>query len=50
MSNALNLIRVTKGKNILFSSGANTYQELRSPYDVAALFVFFQLIFYYNCY
>lgn len=37
MSNALNLIRVTKGKNILISSSARGTHELRSPYDVAAL-------------
>ena len=36
-SNALNLIRVTKGKNIIISSQAHSSNELRAPYDVCSL-------------
>ena len=37
ISNALNLVRVTKGRNLLISSGAFKALELRGPYDVANL-------------
>ncbi|CAK4075477.1 unnamed protein product [Aphanomyces euteiches] len=33
-SNASNLIRITKGRNLLFSSGAVREMLLRSPYDI----------------
>ena len=35
--NARNLVRVTKGRNLLISSGAAKAMELRGPYDVANL-------------
>ncbi|KAG9464775.1 hypothetical protein GDO78_019417 [Eleutherodactylus coqui] len=37
ISNALSLMEVCKGKNIIISSGAEKPLELRGPYDVATL-------------
>jgi ribonuclease P/MRP protein subunit RPP1 len=36
-ANSSNLIRVTKGKHIIFSSGAERDMLLRSPYDIINL-------------
>lgn len=38
ISNVLLLLDVTKGKNILISSGAESYYEHRSPYDIITIF------------
>lgn len=38
ISNVLLLIEVTKGKNIIISSGAESYFEHRSPYDIVTIF------------
>ncbi|KNC48959.1 ribonuclease P/MRP 30kDa subunit [Thecamonas trahens ATCC 50062] len=43
MSNALSLVRYTRGKNILLTSGAREALALRSPYDVTNLGVLFGL-------
>jgi len=40
VSNVLALIRVTKGKNIIFSSAAVDAISLRGPYDVSNLYAF----------
>ncbi|CAG8674574.1 2496_t:CDS:2, partial [Ambispora leptoticha] len=37
ISNAQNLVRVTRGKNIIISSGAQKAMELRGPYDIVNL-------------
>lgn len=37
LSNAMNIIYSTKGKNIIFSSGSESYLTHRSPYDIVAL-------------
>jgi len=37
ISNALSIIRATRGRNIIFSSGASDVMELRGPYDLANL-------------
>ncbi|KJE91126.1 ribonuclease P/MRP 30 subunit [Capsaspora owczarzaki ATCC 30864] len=41
--NALSLIRATKGRNVILSSGAQKPIELRSPYDVMNLGLLFGL-------
>ncbi|XP_066456817.1 ribonuclease P protein subunit p30 [Eleutherodactylus coqui] len=43
ISNALSLMEVCKGKNIIISSGAEKPLELRGPYDVATLGLLFGL-------
>jgi RNase P/RNase MRP subunit p30 len=43
ISNAMDLVRVTEGKNILLSSGAIQAMELRGPYDVINLASLFGL-------
>lgn len=43
ISNAMNLVRITKGKHILLSSGAIHAMELRGPYDVMNLASIFGL-------
>ena len=35
MSNVLNLARITKGKGLIFSSGASSAEAMRPPQDVA---------------
>jgi len=37
ISNALTIVRATRGKNIIFTSGATDMMELRGPYDIANL-------------
>jgi RNase P/RNase MRP subunit p30 len=37
MTNIINIIKATGGKNIIFSSHADNFKYHRSPYDVAAL-------------
>jgi ribonuclease P/MRP protein subunit RPP1 len=37
IANALAVVRVTKGRNLLLSSGATKALELRGPYDAANL-------------
>ena len=37
VSNAQQLVRLTKGRNIVLSSGAKRAMELRGPHDVANL-------------
>ena len=39
MTNIINLIKATGGKNILVSSHADGYKTHRTPYDVAALLI-----------
>eukprot|EP00158_Paraphelidium_tribonemae_P001882 Partr_v1_DN24900_c0_g1_i2_m29910 putative ribonuclease p len=41
ISNAMSLIRVTRGRNIILSSGAERANELRSPHDVINLATLF---------
>ena len=41
--NARNLIRATKGKNIIISSNASSAMQLRGPYDLMNLFALFGL-------
>ncbi|KAI9141205.1 RNase P subunit p30, partial [Paraphysoderma sedebokerense] len=43
ISNAANLIRVTKGKNIILSSDAMKAMDVRGPFDVINLGVLFGL-------
>ncbi|XP_040291471.1 ribonuclease P protein subunit p30 [Bufo bufo] len=43
ISNALSLMEICKGKNIIISSGAEKPLELRGPYDVATLGLLFGL-------
>jgi RNase P/RNase MRP subunit p30 len=43
ISNAMNLVRITRGKHILLSSGALHAMELRGPYDVMNLASIFGL-------
>jgi len=38
ISNVLQLFEVTKGKNIIISSGADNYFDHRSPFDITTLF------------
>lgn len=38
ISNVLLLLEVTKGKNIIISSGAESFYDHRSPYDVITIF------------
>ncbi len=38
ISNVLMLLEVTKGKNIIISSGAESFYEHRSPYDISTIF------------
>lgn len=38
ISNVLLLLEVTKGRNIIISSGASNYFEHRSPYDIITIF------------
>ena len=40
ISNALNLMQVCKGKNVIISSAAERPLEIRGPYDVANLYPF----------
>nr|XP_033797397.1 ribonuclease P protein subunit p30 isoform X5 [Geotrypetes seraphini] len=40
ISNALSLMQICKGKNVIISSSAERPLELRGPYDVAALYPF----------
>lgn len=44
ISNAMILIKATKGKNIIFSSDTSNWLHHRSPYDLVALYI----LFYYN--
>ncbi|KAK3529014.1 hypothetical protein QTP70_014404 [Hemibagrus guttatus] len=37
IANAINLVDVCKGKNVIMASGAETPLELRGPYDIANL-------------
>jgi RNase P/RNase MRP subunit p30 len=37
ISNAQNLVRVTRGKNIIITSEAQKAMELRGPYDIVNL-------------
>lgn len=37
MTNIINLIKATGGKNLIISSHADNFKSHRSPYDVAAL-------------
>lgn len=37
IANVLNLIRVSKGKNLILTSGATTPLEMRGAYDMANL-------------
>ena len=37
MTNMINLIKATGGKNIIVSSHASNFKTHRTPYDVAAL-------------
>lgn len=37
MSNVLNLARITKGKGLIFSSGASSTEAMRPPQDVACI-------------
>ena len=37
MTNIINLVKATGGKNIIISSHADNFKLHRSPYDVAAL-------------
>lgn len=39
LANALNLVRLTGGRNLIFSSAARKAMDLRGPYDVANLCV-----------
>jgi len=43
--NAMNLVRVTRGKNIIISSAAEKLMDIRSPYDIANLGTLFGLNF-----
>ncbi|KAE8590780.1 hypothetical protein XENTR_v10018200 [Xenopus tropicalis] len=43
ISNALSLMQVCKGKNIIISSGAERALEMRGPYDIATLGLLFGL-------
>ncbi|XP_005876013.1 PREDICTED: ribonuclease P protein subunit p30 [Myotis brandtii] len=43
ISNALNLVQVCKGKNVIISSAAERPLEIRGPYDVANLGLLFGL-------
>nr|XP_033797395.1 ribonuclease P protein subunit p30 isoform X3 [Geotrypetes seraphini] len=43
ISNALSLMQICKGKNVIISSSAERPLELRGPYDVAALGLLFGL-------
>lgn len=43
IANALELVRVCKGKNVTLSSGAESVMELRGPYDVTNLGLLFGL-------
>jgi ribonuclease P/MRP protein subunit RPP1 len=38
ISNAMSLVKVTKGQNIIISSGAHAAMEMRGPYDVINLY------------
>lgn len=46
MSNALHLIRTTKGRNLIITSEARKAMEIRGPYDVVNLYPFSQ----FNCF
>ena len=39
MTNIVNLIKATNGKNIIVSSHCNEYSQHRSPYDVVSLLI-----------
>ncbi|XP_073541647.1 ribonuclease P protein subunit p30 isoform X2 [Phyllobates terribilis] len=43
ISNAINLMEICKGKNVILSSGAEKPLDLRGPYDVATLGLLFGL-------
>ncbi|KAK2866257.1 hypothetical protein Q7C36_002313 [Tachysurus vachellii] len=43
IANAINLVEVCKGKNVIMASGAETPLELRGPYDIANLGLMFGL-------
>ncbi|KAM9462700.1 ribonuclease P protein subunit p30 [Clarias gariepinus] len=43
IANAINLVNVCKGKNVIMTSGAETALELRGPYDIANLGLVFGL-------
>lgn len=43
IANALELVRVCKGKNVVVSSGAESVMELRGPYDLVNLGLLFGL-------
>ncbi|KAJ3429773.1 ribonuclease p protein subunit p30 [Anaeramoeba flamelloides] len=44
-SNAINVVKYTKGKNLLIASGANDPINLRGPYDVMNMATFFNIPF-----
>ncbi len=37
MTNVINLFKITKGKNIIVSSGAKDYKFVKSPADILCL-------------
>ena len=43
----MNIVRLTKGKNIIFSSGAHSDIDHRAPFDVVCMWEFFYLFFFY---
>ncbi|XP_050395429.1 ribonuclease P protein subunit p30 [Patella vulgata] len=45
ISNACDLVRVTKGKNVIITSGTDKSIELRGPYDIANLAQLFGMTF-----
>ena len=44
MANAINIINYTKGKNLIFSSNCKNSLFHRSPFDLASLFFFLEVI------
>ena len=39
MTNIINIIKATKGKNLIISSHASSIYKHRTPYDVASLLI-----------
>ena len=39
MTNIINIIKATKGKNIIISSHASSIYRHRTPYDIASLLI-----------
>jgi RNase P/RNase MRP subunit p30 len=39
MTNIINIIKATKGKNLIISSHSNSVYKHRTPYDVASLLI-----------